>query len=199
MSVLNYGDISCVSTHATQIFNTGKGGGLICADPTIEKRAKRLRFFGYDDNKLVVDKGINGKMTEIHAALGLTNLNHFSKTVKHRSRLAKLYTQNLLNTSGIRLQTTHEGSNHAYFPIIFDNVEKLQDCMHELEKEFIYPRRYFSPSLEQIKCIEVNPHKSNIVHSAYIAERIICLPIHDLVEEKDVFNISTKINHVLAR
>ena len=194
--VLNHGDISCVSTHATKIFNTGEGGGLICTDSAAEDRAKKLRFFGYDDSKLVVDKGMNGKMTEIHAALGLANLKHLPKTIKHRSRLATIYKQNLSDSSDFRFQSVTEGANYSYFPIIFDCKSRMKECIYELTQKSIYPRQYFSPSLEQIECIQVSGFKSNIVHSADIAERIICLPIHDLVHESDALRISAVVKSV---
>ena len=197
LSILSYGDISCVSTHATKIFNTGEGGGLVCSNRVIENRLKKLRFFGYDDRKVVVDKGINGKMTEIHAGLGLANLKYISNTIAHRSKLANIYSTNLSNTDGLRLQVVLKGTNHSYFPVIFEDHQKLQDCIYELERKHIYPRRYFSPSLEQIECINKSTLGCNIVHSADVAERIICLPIHDLVTEPDVVHISMIINAVL--
>ena len=163
-SVLNHGDISCVSTHATKIFNSGEGGGLICADPAIQDRVKKLRFFGYDDNKLVVDKGINGKMTEIHAALGLANIKHFPKTAEHRSKLASIYIQSFSDTHGLRMQVTKEGSNYSYFPLIFEHVGNMMSCIYELEQKSIFPKRYFSPSLEKIESIDVNSCGPEIVH-----------------------------------
>tara|TARA_B100000674_G_C37939240_1_gene961787 strand:+ start:974 stop:2065 length:1092 start_codon:yes stop_codon:yes gene_type:complete len=196
-SVLNYGDISCVSTHATKIFNTGEGGGVVSKDTKLISRIKRLRFFGYDDNKLVVDKGINGKMTEIHAALGIANLRYFSKTLTHRSVLAETYRKELSHRSGIRLQKTLNGTNHSYFPVIFDKVHQLDACVSELNEKNIYPRRYFSPSLEQIGCLSTSAPSSDIFHSASIAERIICLPIHNLVSQDDALSVSNIVNSVI--
>ena len=136
-------------------------------------------------------------MTEIHAALGIANLRYFSKTLTHRSVLAETYRKELSHRSGIRLQKTLNGTNHSYFPVIFDKVHQLDACVSELNEKNIYPRRYFSPSLEQIGCLSTSSPSSDIFHSASIAERIICLPIHNLVSQDDALSVSNIINSVI--
>jgi len=181
-SVLNFGDISCVSTHATKIFNTGEGGGLVSHSRDLNEKIKSLRFFGFDENKNVVSNGINGKMTELHAALGLGNIKYFLKTLKHRKHLNYEYRNNLNNAKNITFQKIKEGSNCSYFAIIFDDKNLCTKALEKLESNNVFSRRYFYPALNKI---EILNSKQNCPIAESISERILCLPSHNNISKND--------------
>ena len=189
-SILSYGDISCVSTHATKIFNTAEGGGVISTSKIINEKIKSLRFFGFDENKNLVRAGINAKMSEIHAALGLANLKHFVKTINHRRKINDVYRNQLLKNRNISLQEINEGSNCAYFPIILDSESTCIKMIKLLTSHNILPKRYFYPSLNKIRNIFSN-EKCPVSES--ISERIICLPSHNNISTDDAVWISDLI------
>ncbi len=193
-SVLSYGNISCISTHATKIFNTGEGGGLITNSYEVYEKIKSIRSFGFDENKNVTSIGTNAKMTEMQAALGIANLKYFKATLNHRKKLNYIYRNELEGLNKISLQKIHPGSNCSYFPIIFENTELCQKAILKLEEKNIYPRRYFFPSLNKIKIFKSN---SICPVSEYISERILCIPSHNKVSEKDVLKITGIIKNII--
>lgn len=186
-SILSFGDVSCTSTHATKLFNTGEGGGLISNSELLIKRFERLRFFGYDSKKIVDDIGTNAKMTEIHAALGLANLKLMQSTLSHRKVLNDLYRRELEQTSKIRFQTVSEGSNYSYFPLIFETHEAMIFTQAKLIENNFMPRRYFYPSLNTVpQCGD----SSSMPVSESIASRILCIPASNKVSTDDALRIS---------
>ncbi len=193
-SVLSYGDISCISTHATKIFNTGEGGGLITNSYEVNEKIKSIRSFGFDKDKNVKIIGTNAKMTEMQAALGIANLKYFKATLEHRKKLNDIYRNELDGLKKISLQKINKGSNCSYFPLIFEDTELCQKAILKLEEKKIYPRRYFFPSLNKIKIFKEN---STCPVSEYISERIICIPSHNKVSEKDVLKITRIIKNII--
>ena len=191
-SILSYGDISCVSTHATKIFNTAEGGGLVSDSASINKKIESLRFFGFDTDKNVIHNGTNAKMTELHAALGLANLIKFENTIKHRKLINNIYRNELASLNHITFQQINEGSNCSYFPIIFDSESNCLKIMELLSMHNIYPRRYFNPTLNTIKVVS-SDDKCPISES--ISKRILCLPSHDNLTLEDVLFISNIIKN----
>ena len=190
-SILSYGDISCVSTHATKIFNTAEGGGLVSDSDSLNKKIKSLSFFGFDTDKNIINYGTNAKMTELHAALGLANLIKFEKTIKHRKLINDIYRNELYRYRNLTFQEINEGSNCSYFPIILDNELNCLKIIELLTNHNIYPRRYFNPSLNKIKVI--SSHEKCPV-SESISNRILCLPSHDKVSINDAKFISDLIS-----
>ena len=189
-SVLSYGDISCTSTHATKIFNTGEGGGLIPNTDTLNKRLERLRFFGYNSDKQIEDIGTNGKMTEIHAALGLANLKLLEKTFQHRKVLNDLYRDELRSFGKVKFQKISEGSNHSYFPLIFNSADEMLVAQSALVGDNFIPRRYFYPSLNTVpQCAD----DSKMPVSESIASRILCIPCSNSVSVDDAWRIAKLI------
>ena len=189
-SILTYGDISCVSTHATKIFNTAEGGGMISNSISINDKLKSLRFFGFDENKNIVRQGINAKMTEVHAALGLANLKNFKKTIQHRKKIDDIYRNELYKFKNIDFQKINKGSNRAYFPIILQSYDTCENIVSVLSNQKIFPRRYFYPSLNKIKSIS-SIQKCPVSES--ISDRILCLPSHNDVTIEDAIFISNII------
>jgi dTDP-4-amino-4,6-dideoxygalactose transaminase len=190
-SILEYGDISATSFHATKIFNTGEGGACVTGDDDVFARLRRLRFFGHNDARDIVDEGCNGKMTEVHAALGLANLPYQDEVLKQRRTIFERYFKNLQDMDFIRFQTfDREAYNYSYMPVVFDSEERLFTVQAELNKNNIFPRRYFYPSLNTVKAVA--PYRP-IPLSEDLAQRILCLPSHNRLEMEKVDLISNII------
>tara|TARA_B100000963_G_C22626199_1_gene672504 strand:+ start:1207 stop:2310 length:1104 start_codon:yes stop_codon:yes gene_type:complete len=192
-SVLNYGDISCVSLHSTKLLNCGEGGGCISSKHSND--LKRIRFFGHNEEKDIVTDGFNGKLTEVHAALGLANLEIFDSVLEDRKRKYKFYKKSLSHLSNIKFQKIDENNvNYSYFPIILDSEKELLGLLSYLNSERIFPRRYFYPSVNTFKVF--NDYFCPI--SEDISKRILCLPLYfDLLDSEQqliVKNISDFFN-----
>jgi dTDP-4-amino-4,6-dideoxygalactose transaminase len=186
-SILAYGDISCTSLHATKIYNTGEGGVCFSQNNEVYARLKRLRFFGHDENKLVIEDGLNGKMTEIHAALGLVNLPYLNKVIERRKEIFEIYYNQLNNIEDITFQDFKKDEyNYSYMPIVIKNEKVLLTCLGALNDQGIFPRRYFFPSLNTISC--VRPYIKLPV-SESISRRVLCLPSHNYISNEDIITI----------
>lgn len=194
-SLLEYGDISATSFHATKIFNSGEGGACIANDELTE-RLKKLRFFGYNDEKEIVEDGMNGKMTEIHAALGLANLRSFDEVVARRKEIFTYYKAQLADFSdSISFQTFDETSyNYSYMPLIFDSEETLLKVDTALKAHNIFGRRYFYPSLNVVKAVAAY---QPMPISEDIASRIFCLPSHQRLTDEQLGLIANIVYGIL--
>ena len=184
-TILNYGDISALSFHATKVFNTIEGGAIITKDISRKKKIDRLINFGFVDEVTVVDQGINGKMNEVQAAYGLLELEVIEKEIEKRKKIADYYRRNLKNVKGIKLLKEIEGVTHSnpYFPILIDKNEygKSRDQVYdELKKHNIYTRRYFYPLISQFSHYRELPSASpkNLPVAEKIARQVLCLPIY---------------------
>jgi len=187
-SILEYGDISATSFHATKIFNTGEGGACITCNDELFERLRRLRFFGHNSAKDIVDDGCNGKMTEVHAALGLANLTHQDEVLKKRRIIFERYFENLKDVDSIRFQKFDKKAyNYSYLPVVLSSEEKVLEIVSKLNKNNIFPRRYFYPSLNTVKAVA--PY-SPMPLSEDLAQRILCLPSHSRLEMEKVDLIS---------
>jgi hypothetical protein len=174
-SILEYGDISATSLHATKLLNTAEGGGCITNDTELNEKFKRIRFFGHDDNNDIVEDGFNGKMTDVHAALGLANLKYYDEVLKDRKIKYLYYKEKLAEIDFTSFQYLNIGeTNYSYFPVIFDSEQRLLDCEKKLNANEIYPRRYFFPSVNLFKKI-VDYQPAPL--SEDISKRILCLPL----------------------
>lgn len=186
-SVLEYGDISATSLHGTKLLNTAEGGGCISKDEEIIKKLRSIRFFGHDANKDIADDGMNGKMTEVHAALGLANLKYFDDVLDDRKIKYNLYLNNLGSNRNFKFQKLNQnGANYSYFPIILESEEKLLQVEQKLNENNFYPRRYFYPSLNTM--INVVEYQSAPI-SEDISKRILCLPLYKELEEQHIHEI----------
>jgi len=183
-SLLEYGDISATSLHGTKLLNTAEGGGCITTDKELHEKLKRIRFFGHDDKKDIVEDGFNGKMTEIHAALGLANLKHFDEVLQDRKNKYFYYKEKLYQNEKLRFQTIKLGEpNYSYFPVIFETEAKLLEVEKALNSKNLYPRRYFYPSLNTYE--KVVDYVSMPI-SEDISKRILCLPLYLNLEYPDI-------------
>lgn len=179
-SLLEYGDISATSLHATKLLNTAEGGACITLDNELDARLKRIRFFGHNEKKDVVEQGFNGKMTEVHAALGLANIRHFDHVLVDRKKKYRYYADALANCGFIRFQAIKHGeTNYSYFPVIIESEDRLKAIELALNKRQIFPRRYFYPSVNTYD--RIVPRQQMPV-SEDIAKRILCIPLYYTLE-----------------
>ena len=173
-SVFEYGDISTCSFHATKIFHTGEGGALFCNDEQLSHKCFYSHNFGHNGPADFHGLGINAKISELQAAMGLTVFPYIEEIIESR-RKAIIYYRNLLETADLRFLKLREGTewNFHYFPVIFKNEMTLLKVKENLNSLDIYPRRYFYPSLNNLKYVEYQ----NMEISEDISSRILCLPL----------------------
>ncbi len=176
-SILSYGDISALSTHATKLLNSGEGGGCVATNKIIHDKLKSIRFFGHNKDKSdILFDGLNGKLTELQSALGIVNLKFLDEVVADRKVKYKYYYSGLSGNSTIRFQKIKFGvTNYSYFPIILEDQKVLFKIIDKLNNNDIYPRRYFYPSVNVFKnIVSSGPRKV----SENIADHILCLPLY---------------------
>lgn len=187
-SVLRHGDLSILSFHATKVFNTFEGGAIICPDAKTKQRIDHLKNFGFVDEVTVVAAGINGKMSEFNAALGLLQLKHIDSALARRKEIDAAYRASLKDVKGIRLmQGAGEGfANHAYFPVLVEKDYPLsRDGLYQkLRDNDIYGRRYFYPLISDFPMYRGLPsaHRDNLPVATDVAFKVLCLPIYPLLE-----------------
>jgi dTDP-4-amino-4,6-dideoxygalactose transaminase len=187
-SLYNYGDISTASFHATKLFHTIEGGAVMTNDADLTRKMSRLRNFGQVAPDQFETLGINGKNSEFHALMGVINLRYINEILDRRRKQAELYDEKLrnLDVQHVRVLPRTE-PNFAYYPIIFKTEEALLKALATLNTHWIYPRRYFYPSLSKLHYINPTASQSCPICED-ISSRIICLPLyHELTEEEISF------------
>jgi dTDP-4-amino-4,6-dideoxygalactose transaminase len=195
-SLLNYGDISATSLHATKMLNTAEGGGCITRDPALHEKLKRIRFFGHDDSKDIVEEGFNGKLTEVHAALGLANLKYHPEVLADRKKKYQWYLELLKDAPGLSFQALRLGEpNYSYFPVIFKSEAELLRVEKALQARQIFARRYFYPAVNTFTKI-LPPCACPIAED--IARRILCLPLYWKLPEEKVAEIAGIVAETIA-
>jgi dTDP-4-amino-4,6-dideoxygalactose transaminase len=183
-SVLNHGDLSVLSFHATKVFNTFEGGAIICPDEKIRQRINHLKNFGYVDEVTVVAPGINGKMSEFNAALGLLQLKGIDQALAQRQAIDERYRAGLKHVRGIRcLQSSGEvHSNYSYFPILVqpDHPRSRDALYQKFRDEDVYVRRYFHPLISDFPMYRGLPSAAhaNLPVARKVSEQVLCLPIY---------------------
>lgn len=195
-SILEDGDMSTLSFHATKVYNTVEGGALICHDAETKKRIDYLKNFGFAGETEVIAPGINSKMDELRSAFGLLNLQQVDNAILSRKRVAEQYRTALRNVEGISFFDDVEGvkNNYSYFPIFVD-AEKYgmtrDELYFKLQKYGIYGRRYFYPLISTFSTYRglesANPE--NLPIATKIANQVICLPMHHALSDEDVKRI----------
>lgn len=186
-SVFNYGDISCTSYHATKMLNSGEGGGCYTTNPELDAKLKRIRFFGFSENKTsIVESGSNYKMAEVHASVGLANLKYLQDALDDREVKYMHFKERFAVSTKVRFQKIIDDCNYSYFPVIFDTEESLLKVEKALNAELIYPRRYFYPSLNTFT--DIVPYVEMPV-SEDISKRILCMPLYKSLSMQDVDRI----------
>lgn len=191
-SVLNYGDISTLSFHATKLFHTVEGGALIINDDNLVQKARYLINFGIENAELIPHLGTNAKMNEFEAAMGLCMLDEIEGIKQRREAVYERYKEELDGLVKFQQQNKNATQNYGYFPIIFESEEQLLRVQKALNEKEIYPRRYFYPSLDTLSYIEP---KQYMPISRDITRRILCLPIYAELSEADQREIISLIKN----
>lgn len=187
-SVLAHGDLSVLSFHATKVFNTFEGGAIISHDAKTKRRIDHLKNFGFADEVTVVAPGINGKMSEFNAALGLVQLKHIEDAVRRRHAIDACYRAGLAQVRGIHCLPflSDDSANHAYFPILVEPEYPLtRDHLYQMLKEHgIYARRYFYPLISDFPMYKGLPsaNADNLPVARRASNQVLCLPIYPDLE-----------------
>lgn len=185
-SILNYGDISTLSFHATKLFHTIEGGALIINDDSLVEKARYLINFGIENAESIPHLGTNAKMNEFEAAMGLCVLDEMENIKSKRKVVYDLYQSELKGVVQFQEQNEHTSQNYSYFPIVLKNEEQLKQIEKALNEKQIFPRRYFYPSLDTLTYIEP---KQECQISRDISKRILCLPMFVELERKTQIKI----------
>ncbi|KQX94908.1 DegT/DnrJ/EryC1/StrS family aminotransferase [Variovorax sp. Root473] len=197
-SVLKYGDLSVLSFHATKVFNTFEGGAIVCPDAKTKLRIDQLKNFGFVDETTVVAPGINGKMSEVNAAMGLLQLKYIDGAMQRRCEIDATYRAHLQSVPGIRCVARSGASkdNFAYFPILVDaEYSSSRDDLYEkLKARGIYARRYFYPLICNFPMYRGLPsaHRENLPVANQMAQQVLCLPIYPSLqpdEQQDIIDV----------
>jgi dTDP-4-amino-4,6-dideoxygalactose transaminase len=190
-SILNHGDLSVLSFHATKVFNTFEGGAIVCHDAKTKTRIDQLKNFGFVDEVTVVATGINGKMSELNAAFGLLQLKNIAQALQNRKLVDARYRAALSGVKGIHylIESGEKIANYAYFPILVtpDYLLSRDKLYQKLRDNGIYARRYFYPLVSDFPMYRGMPSAAhtNLPVAKKVAESVICLPIYpDLSNEQ---------------
>lgn len=194
-SVLNHGDLSVLSFHATKVFNTFEGGAIVCPDANTKQRIDHLKNFGYVDEVTVVASGINAKMSELNAAIGLLQLKHVDAVLARRKEIDIVYRKGLKDVNGIVCLNgdVEESTNYSYFPILVQNGYPLKrdSLYYKLKENNIFARRYFYPLISEFQMYRSMPsaHRKNLPIANRAAEQVLCLPIYPGLNDDDQHRI----------
>jgi dTDP-4-amino-4,6-dideoxygalactose transaminase len=196
-SVLNHGDISTLSFHATKIFHTGEGGAIVTDNDALAQRIEYMRNFGHDGPEAFQGIGINGKVSEFHAAMGLCVLPYMDKILATRHQAVAIYTEMLGSEKQLYIITSGDDVAHnaAYFPVVFPSEKVLLHVMQALKDQQIFPRRYFYPTLNTLPYIT----KQHMPIAEDISLRILCLPLSSEISETEVTEICEVVRNALAK
>ena len=200
--IMNAGDMSTLSFHATKVYNTIEGGALVVHDEKTKKRIDNLKNFGITDEVTVVAPGINGKMDEMRSAYGLLNLQQVDAAIRARNEVAKKYREALRNVEGISFwdDIPEVRHNYSYFPIFVD-AEKYgmsrDELYFKMKEQDILGRRYFYPLISQFSTYRglesAQPENLPVAHK--MANSVICLPMHHALTEEEIQKIIDCIIH----
>ncbi|WP_426147312.1 dTDP-4-amino-4,6-dideoxy-D-glucose aminotransferase VioA [Polaromonas sp. DSR2-3-2] len=195
VSVLNHGDLSVLSFHATKVFNTFEGGAIVCHDAKTKQRVDNLKNFGIVDEVTVVAPGINGKMSEVNAAFGLLQLIGIDEALQKRKDVDGHYRRGLADINGIHCvpDAGQEIANYSYFPILVQQGYPLSrdDLYQKLCDAGIYARRYFYPLISEFPMYRGMPSAThaNLPVATKAANEVICLPIYPDLQPSQINRI----------
>ena len=192
----DYGDVSSCSFRATKLFHTGEGGAMFANNAELHRKLFYHHNFGHKGKDDFYGIGINAKISELQAAMGLAVLPHLDFIIERRKAAVSIYKKEL-EKDAVQYMHIREATewNYSYFPVILHSEEILNSVLEELNENNIYPRRYFYPSLNTLEYIE----KSKMPHSENISKRILCLPLSHEIEFGVIEFISAIINQQSKR
>jgi dTDP-4-amino-4,6-dideoxygalactose transaminase len=195
-SLLNFGDLSILSFHATKVYNTIEGGAIICHDEKTKTRIDYLKNFGFAGESKIIAPGINAKMNELQAAYGILQLKTINDNINKRQIIASIYNRELKGIKGIKILKPNRVKGHIYpyFPILIDEVEfekSRDDIYNYLISNNIFGRRYFFPLVSTFSMYKGldSSRVENLPNAHKIASQVLCLPIYPDLAEVDVNRI----------
>lgn len=201
-TLLDYGDLSILSFHATKVYSTIEGGAIICRSEEMKQQIDYLKNFGFANETTVLMPGINAKLNEVQAAFGLLSLQKVDEAIAKRKHIAEMYRKYLEDIQGIRFLLDMEGlkHNYGYFPILVDEKEYgiSRDILYEkLKANNIYGRRYFYPLISEFPVYKnlKSAAAENLPVANRVANSVICLPIHQDLTDKDIEYIVSVIKN----
>jgi len=177
--ILSYGDMSIISFHATKMFHTIEGAAIVIKDDALYEKAKIVRNYGIDKPDSVATLGINSKINELSAAMGLCMLEEEDIIFDERQTSHKFYTEQLKDFVQLQKQNKDASQSYSYFPVVFKNEDDMSKVRAALLNEDIAARQYFKPSLDTLPYVECN---EIMTHSRDIASRILVIPMHSNIE-----------------
>lgn len=195
-SILDYGDISTLSFHATKVFHSAEGGGVVTPHKLIADKLAYLRNFGHNGEEQFWGVGINAKVSELHAAMGNCVLPYMESIIENRKRVSKKYDSHLLGLSGAYRYTVPSSVeyNYSYYPFLLDSEQLLVSVKKALNDTNIFPRRYFYPSLNKLPYV----NHVNMPIAESISSRMLCLPLFTELADNDVDRICHIIKDTLT-
>lgn len=192
-SVLNHGDLSTLSLHATKVFNTFEGGAIVSHSAAMKDQIDKLKNFGHDGETSVVATGINGKMSEINCAFGLLQLRHIDSAIRRRGEITQAYRDAIDLIDGLDYLAPELGGvrpNYAYFPVLVrPEYPRTRDGLyHHMKANGVHPRRYFYPLITAFEMYRDLPSASagNLPVARKMAEQVLCLPIYPDLDQTAV-------------
>jgi dTDP-4-amino-4,6-dideoxygalactose transaminase len=202
--VTDFGDATMLSFHATKLFHSAEGGALFVRDPVVKDRVELLKNFGIRDELTVLMPGINGKMSELHAALGLLTLKMVTGERKKRQVVAEIYRNRLADIDGVSMPHIRRGvaNSHQYFPVLIESKHVTRDEVFEGLRRFnVFARKYFYPLCSDYSCYRMLPsaHPSYLPIAHKIASQVLCLPFYGALEEAIVTRICDIICYLVHK
>jgi dTDP-4-amino-4,6-dideoxygalactose transaminase len=199
-SILKAGDLSILSFHATKVFNTFEGGAIISPDAKTKQRIDHLKNFGFVDEVTVVAPGINGKMSEVNAAMGLLQLKHIDGAIGRRAEIDAMYRERLAGVEGIRLleqPMPGNTANHSYFPVLVgpDFPLTRDELYHLMKEQGVNGRRYFYPLISEFPMYRHLPsaQAAGLPVAMGVSRQVVCLPMYPALADADVQRITDVI------
>jgi dTDP-4-amino-4,6-dideoxygalactose transaminase len=193
-SLLNHGDLSTLSFHATKLFHTVEGGAIVAHTPQMADTLNKIRSFGHLGDEYFT-LGVNGKNSEFHAAMGLCMLPRVADIIQRRRAICELYDAELGNLGIVVFNNAqYYEYNYAYYPVLFRDEKQLLYVKQMLNLNQINPRRYFYPSLNTLPFLQ---RKQACPISEDTSSRVLCLPLYDSLEKEDVLRISLLITQAM--
>lgn len=187
-SLLDFGDMSTTSLHATKLLHAVEGGAVISRSAELDRKVFYNRNFGHDGPEAFQGVGINGKMSEFHAAVGLVNLRHFEDILAHRRECHDVYDAALKHAAVTRLTPPAETVwNCSYYPVLFESESALKRSLAALQADGITARRYFYPSLDTLDYVQSGALP--VAHD--VTRRVACLPLMYQLTSEDIERVST--------
>ncbi|WP_201574137.1 DegT/DnrJ/EryC1/StrS aminotransferase family protein [Psychrobacter sp. H8-1] len=190
-SLLSYGDLSMVSFHATKVFNTFEGGAIVCHSAEMKHHIDQLKNFGIVNETTVNDVSMNGKLSEVHAALGLLQLKTIDQTLQARQKVDSHYRELLADIEGITCiqRLNLDKDNYSYFPVIISSSFSLSrdELFEKLKQHNIYARKYFYPLMTDFNVYK--QYQSDTPNAKQLSEQVLCLPMYPNLSTDDIDNI----------